>query len=228
MSKHLLLFLVCLMVAPALADDPAQANRLVVEAAKMMKAADTEEGTTEKLALLEAALAKLNEIIEHHPSSGIAVMLITDQPIGSLSLARLTDVVEQLRTEVSRQQQRDINEDEEQRGTEVSRQQQGDENEEQAIQAYRGLILQELESHKRYPRMAERIPPERPGRPAVHGALGRRGAQPGSYRSCQGHESFRSSALRALARVGQLPPFPAEIRRRELLVEMPLTYNLDY
>ena len=227
MSKHLLLFLVCLMVAPALADDPAQANRLVVEAAKMMKAADTEEGTTEKLALLEAALAKLNEIIEHHPSSGIAVMLITDQPIGSLSLARLTDMVEQLRTEVSRQQQRDINEDEEQRGTEVSRQQKGDENEEQAIQAYRGLILQELESHKRYPRMAERN--RLNGRVVLRFTVRWDGEvlNP-EVIEVAGHESFRSSALRALARVGQLPPFPAEIRRRELLVEMPLTYNLDY
>ena len=52
----------------------------------------------------KGALAKLNEIIEHHPSSSLAVKLITDQPIGSLSLAKLTDTVDTLRTEVARQQ----------------------------------------------------------------------------------------------------------------------------
>ena len=38
MFKYLLVFLVCLTSVPAFADDPAQANRLLVEAAKMIKA----------------------------------------------------------------------------------------------------------------------------------------------------------------------------------------------
>ena len=106
MIKYLLLFLVCLSMVPAFADDPAVANRLLVEAAKFIKAANTEDGASEKLALLESALTKLNEIVEHHPSSDLAVKLITDQPIGSLSLAELTNTVERLRASVARQQRR--------------------------------------------------------------------------------------------------------------------------
>ena len=105
MIKPLLLFFVCLSVVPAVADDPAQANRLLVEAVKLIQAAETEDEASDKLALLEGALAKLNEIIKRHPSSSLAVKLITDQPIGSLSLQKLTDTVEKLRIKVARQQQ---------------------------------------------------------------------------------------------------------------------------
>jgi len=42
-----------------------------------------------------------------------------------------------------------------------------------------------------------------------------------------GHDSFRSAALRALKRVGQLPPFPSEIRRGDLLVQVPISYQFD-
>lgn len=42
-----------------------------------------------------------------------------------------------------------------------------------------------------------------------------------------GHESFRKAALQALRRVGKLPNFPDEIRRRELLVQVPIAYKLD-
>ncbi len=41
-----------------------------------------------------------------------------------------------------------------------------------------------------------------------------------------GHDSFREAALQALAGVGQLPRFPDEIRRRELLVEVPINYRI--
>ena len=105
MIKPLVLFLVCLSVVPAVADDPAQANRLLVEAVKLIQAAETQDEVSDRLALLEGALAKLNEIIERHPSSSLAVKLITDQPIGSLSLQKLTDTVEKLRIKVARQQQ---------------------------------------------------------------------------------------------------------------------------
>ena len=105
MTKWLSILVVCLLVVPAAADDPAQANRLLVEAVQLIKAADTASGAAEKLVLLESAIANLNEIIEQHPSSGLAVKLITDQPIGSLSFAQLLEDAEKLRTEVSRQQQ---------------------------------------------------------------------------------------------------------------------------
>ena len=103
MMTWLFLALACLLAVPAAADDPAQANRLLVEAAQLVKAAESPAAASEKLALLEVAIAKLNEIIEHHPSSGLAVKLATNQPIGSLSLAELTGAVEALRSEVARQ-----------------------------------------------------------------------------------------------------------------------------
>ena len=40
-----------------------------------------------------------------------------------------------------------------------------------------------------------------------------------------GHDSFGDATLQALRQVGQLPRFPDEIRRRELLVEVPITYR---
>lgn len=102
MTRWLSLLLVCLLAVPAIADDPAGANRLLVEAVKMKKAAESKTETSEKLALLEGALANLNEIIERHPSSSLAVKLITDQPVGSLSMAALSDAIEKLGAEVSR------------------------------------------------------------------------------------------------------------------------------
>ena len=103
MTKCLPLMLVCLLVAPAAADDPAQANRLLVEAVQLMKAANAETGAPSKLALLEDAIARLNEIIEQHPSSSLAVKLITDQPIGSLSLPELRERAARLRIAIAQQ-----------------------------------------------------------------------------------------------------------------------------
>ena len=99
------LLVACLLTVPAAADDPAQANRLVVEAAQLIKAAEAETDASGQLALLEDAIAKLNEIIEQHPSSSLAVKLITEQPIGNLSLGKLTAVAEQLRIAVGRERQ---------------------------------------------------------------------------------------------------------------------------
>lgn len=82
------LLLVCaltLSVVPASADDSAQANRLLVEATKSFHQAN-HAGTAQRLDLLQSALAKLNEIVEAHPSSHLAVQIITDQQIGILSL----------------------------------------------------------------------------------------------------------------------------------------------
>ena len=101
MVRWLSLSLVCLLAVPAVADDPAAANRLLVEAVKLAKAAESKTEASEKLALLQGALARLNEIIDRYPSSSLAVKLITDQPIGSLSMAELTDAVEKLRAEVA-------------------------------------------------------------------------------------------------------------------------------
>ena len=98
--------------------------------------------------------------------------------------------------------------------------------EDDAVQAYLGLVFQKLESHKRYPKMAERRGLD--GRVVLRFTVRWDGEvlHP-EVVEVAGHESFRKAALQALSRVGLLPNFPDEIRRRELLVEIPITYRLD-
>ena len=100
------------------------------------------------------------------------------------------------------------------------------EQEEDAVQSYLGLVFQKLESHKRYPKVAERSGLN--GRVVLRFIVRWDGEvlNP-EVVEVAGHDSFRKAALQALARVGQLPNFPDEIRRRELLVEVPITYKLD-
>ena len=93
-TRLLLAAILISSVLPVAADDSAQANRLLVEAVKLMQAAEQEQPASEKLAKLQSALGKLNQIVDDHPSSDVAVKLITDQEIGSLSLAKLTDAIE--------------------------------------------------------------------------------------------------------------------------------------
>ena len=97
----LLVCVLCLSVAPVAADDPAQANRLLVEAVRLIQAAEAEKAATEKLSLLQSALAKLNEIVEGHPSTDLAVKLITGQEIGNLSMASLETAIKALRLETN-------------------------------------------------------------------------------------------------------------------------------
>ena len=100
------------------------------------------------------------------------------------------------------------------------------EQEEDAVQSYLGLVFQKLESHKRYPRVAERSGLN--GRVVLRFTVRWDGEvlNP-EVVEVAGHDSFRQAALQALRRVGQLPNFPDEIRRRELVVEVPITYKLD-
>ena len=100
------------------------------------------------------------------------------------------------------------------------------EQEEDAVQSYLGLVFQKLESHKRYPKVAERSGLD--GRVVLRFIVRWDGEvlNP-EVVEVTGHDSFRKAALQALVRVGQLPNFPDEIRRRELLVEVPITYKLD-
>ena len=99
------------------------------------------------------------------------------------------------------------------------------EQEQDAIQSYLGFIFQELESHKRYPRIAERRGLN--GKVVLRFTVRWDGEvlNP-EVVEIAGHDSFRKAALQALTRVGQLPRFPDEIRRRELLVEVPITYQI--
>ena len=93
-TRLLLIAVLCVPSAPLAADDSTQANRLLVEAMKLIQAAGTKQTATERLPLMESALAKLNEIVENHPSSDLAVKLITGQQIGDISLAGVVDAVE--------------------------------------------------------------------------------------------------------------------------------------
>ena len=49
-------------------EDTAAANKLFVEAVKLVNSAENVEDPIEKAAVLEEALRKLNEIIDDHPS----------------------------------------------------------------------------------------------------------------------------------------------------------------
>jgi len=74
-------------VGSAWADDNSEANKLFVEAVKLVNSAeDLKRGSEGKAVALEEALRKLNEIIDDHPSSDLAVKLITNQDIGDTSL----------------------------------------------------------------------------------------------------------------------------------------------
>ena len=94
------LFLVCAMflsVVSASADESAKANKLLVEAARLTQSLSTNQTLTEQLTILEEALAKLNEIVEKHPSTDLAVKLITGQEIGDISLATLSNAIHTLK-----------------------------------------------------------------------------------------------------------------------------------
>ena len=98
--------------------------------------------------------------------------------------------------------------------------------EEDAVQSYLGHVFQKLESHKRYPSIMALSGLN--GRVVLRFTVRRDGEviDP-QITEVTGHESFGNAALQALRRVGQLPPFPDEIRRHEILVEVPMTYRLS-
>lgn len=55
---------------------------------------------------------------------------------------------------------------------------------------------------------------------------GRPGVNPPVAKS-EGHKSFRRAALRALSRSAQMPPLPSDIRPRQLLVDVPMAYQIE-
>ena len=89
MMVRLLFVLLYLTAMPASADETAEANRLFVESVKLLSQADALDAETDKLPLLEQALSKLNGIIDQHPSSDLAVKLITNQSIGDISISNV-------------------------------------------------------------------------------------------------------------------------------------------
>ena len=83
-----------LVVHPTQASDESHANRLFVEATKLIQAAEEEAVATRKLDLLKDAKRKLDTIVDRHPSSRLAVELVSGQNIGTVSLPGLVDAIE--------------------------------------------------------------------------------------------------------------------------------------
>lgn len=98
-----------------------------------------------------------------------------------------------------------------------------DKQEQDAVQSYLGFIFQSMEDLKNYPSIAAQSGLS--GRVVLRFTVRWDGEviDP-QIAEVSGHESFGDAALQTLRRVGQLPPFPDEIRRRELLVEVPITF----
>ena len=89
--------MVCLPVSSILADDTAQANRLLVEAIGLIQAAEREPSADGKFRLLKQAHDNLVAIIERCPSIDLAAKLATGQRIGNLSLETVRNAVNQAR-----------------------------------------------------------------------------------------------------------------------------------
>ena len=70
----------------ALADETSEANKLFVEAVKLVKSAEGEKSFEKTLSVMEEALARLYKIIDDYPSSDLAVKLISGQSVGGISL----------------------------------------------------------------------------------------------------------------------------------------------
>ena len=63
----------------------AEANALFVEAVSAMKSMDQASGIHEELDILNQALANLDMIVTEHPSSNLAVSIVTGQTIGTVN-----------------------------------------------------------------------------------------------------------------------------------------------
>ncbi len=88
--------------APSFADDAA-ANALLVEAVQLTQSLGTLETPQEKYDAIDGAISKLDQIVSDHPTSNLAVALITGQPIGNMDLGALKE------QRVALQQQLDAN-----------------------------------------------------------------------------------------------------------------------
>lgn len=75
------------LALPASAQDAA--NALIVEAVTAQRAATNISDPAERLAALEDVLATLDRIVTEHPTSPLAVQIITEQPIGTLDVAAI-------------------------------------------------------------------------------------------------------------------------------------------
>ena len=99
--------------------------------------------------------------------------------------------------------------------------------EQDAFQHYKALVQQRLEEHSPYlQEVTERV--GKSGRVVLNFTVRRDGEviiDPDDVEFT--HRLFRAAALRVLRRVGQLPPFPPEIRRNQIPMEFPIKFQLE-
>ena len=76
------LFLGLLLALPAQADDQTQANRLFVEATKLVEQARATQDLHRRAQSYQDALERLETIVGRYPGSDVAVQMATGQQIG--------------------------------------------------------------------------------------------------------------------------------------------------
>jgi hypothetical protein len=77
------------LASPAAADDQSAANRLFIEATRLIEEARTASEDADKAAAYAEALGRLERIIRDHPGSDLAVRLVSEGQVGTVSLPML-------------------------------------------------------------------------------------------------------------------------------------------
>lgn len=95
LARLILIGFFCLLGSPTFADDGSSANKLLVEAVQFLQSAKQVYPSVKKILLLKKAQNNLNKIITHHPSSDLAVKLITRQNIGIISLTGISILIKE-------------------------------------------------------------------------------------------------------------------------------------
>jgi len=91
---------------------------------------------------------------------------------------------------------------------------------------YLGLVAETLQRHQHYPLSARRrgLSGQVILQFTIH-ADGR--ITDPQITDSTGHAVFRTASLRVLKRVGRMPPFPPDLRQRQLTVKIPMLYELE-
>ena len=96
-----LIFVLCLSVAPATADESAEANKIFVEAMGLIQGALQKPEGLPYLEDLEGGIARLKAIMETYPGSDLAVRLISGDPVvGGVSLQQIEEFAEEKRHDI--------------------------------------------------------------------------------------------------------------------------------
>ncbi|MEL6267737.1 MAG: hypothetical protein AAFR52_19210 [Pseudomonadota bacterium] len=91
-----------LILTPLQAPAESNANALLVEAVQAQRAAPAAEvDPAGRVEALKAVLAVMDRIVAEHPSSDLAVQIITDQPIGTLDAAAIRAEIAALESQIA-------------------------------------------------------------------------------------------------------------------------------